>query len=104
MDQRTHRRRALHRVRQPHMQRKLTRFASCAAENQKGDASCARAKHRQAGAFKATVAAIIQEQCATSIVEPEYPEKKSHVPDARGNERLLCRGRGARSLHPESDE
>src|SRR5207237_2012218 len=82
----------------------LTGVANCAAENQKGDESGARTKHSEAGAFKTTVPAIIKEQCATSIVEPEYPEKKSHVADARGNERLLCGCRGAGSLDPESDE
>src|SRR5437899_9656160 len=104
MDQRTDRSRALHRVRQPYVQGELAGFSNCAAENQKGDESCARAKHGKTCAFKTTAPAIIEEQCATAIVEPEHPEKKSHVADARGNECLLCSGRSVRSLDPESDE
>src|SRR5262249_2665092 len=104
MDQRADRRRTFHRVRQPDVQRELTGFANCAAENQKGDKSCARAKHSETGAFEATAPAIIEEQCATAIVEPEHTKKKSHVADPRRNERLLCGCRGARSLDPESDE
>src|SRR5438067_1656999 len=96
--------RALHRVRQPYVQGELAGFSNCAAENQKGDESCARAKHGKTCAFKTTAPAIIEEQCATAIVEPEHPEKKSHVADARGNECLLCSGRSVRSLDPESDE
>src|SRR5437660_1195742 len=86
MDQRTDRSRALHRVRQPYVQGELAGFSNCAAENQKGDESCARAKHGKTCAFKTTAPAIIEEQCATAIVEPEHPEKKSHVADARGKE------------------
>src|SRR5205814_5099355 len=54
--------------------------------------------------FKATAAGIIKEQCATAAVEPENAEKKSHVTDARGDESLFCRRRGARLLNPKSDQ
>ena len=38
------------------------------------------------------------------MIEPEHAEKKSHVADARGDERFLCGGRGARSLDPEPNQ
>src|SRR5438045_6903422 len=102
MDQRTDRSRALHRVRQPYVQGELAGFSNCAAENQKGDESCARAKHGKTCAFKTTAPAIIEEQCATAIVEPEHTEKKSHVDDASSNEFLLCSGISVRSMDNET--
>src|SRR5436309_616414 len=104
MDESTDRRRALHRVRQPDVQRELSRFANRAAENQQRDERRACAKQGQTGAFETSEAAIVKKQCAIAIVEPEHSEKKSHVTDARGDECFLCGRCRARSLDPEADE
>src|SRR5207247_1203300 len=58
----------------------------------------------EAGAFTTTGPSIVKEQCAAAIVQPKHPEKKSHVANARSNERLFCSGRCTRSLDPEPDE
>src|SRR5436189_103308 len=63
-----------------------------------------RAQHGETSAFEATVAAIVKKKCAAAIVQPEHAEKKSHVADARSDERLLCGSRRARSLDPEPDQ
>src|SRR5438552_4778961 len=86
------------------MQRELPRFANGAEENQQRNERGACAEQGEAGAFKTTGPSIVKEQCAAAIVEPKHPEKKSHVANARSNERLFCSGRCTRSLDPEPDE
>src|SRR5262245_40612600 len=107
MDQRAHWSRTLHGVGQPDVQRELPGLGSGAAKDQERNESpdCGTcAKHIETGAFKASAPAIVEEQCATAIVQPEHAEKKSHVADPRGDERLLCSRRGARSVDPEADK
>ena len=67
MDQRAHRRRTFHRVRQPNVQRKLPRFANRAAENQQRDRGRARAERDQPADFERAVAAIIKKQRAAVL-------------------------------------
>src|SRR5438094_389083 len=53
----------------------------------------------------------LMSNCATAIsaaikpvITPEDAEKKSHVADARGNERFFRRSCGARPVDPKSNE
>src|SRR5260370_8329876 len=86
------------------MQRELSGLCCSAAEDQQRYKRGACAEHGQARTFEATVSAIVKEKCAAAAVEPDHPEKKSHVADTRGDECLLCSGRGTRSLDPEPDQ
>src|SRR5215831_21393175 len=104
MDQRADGGRTFHRVRQPDMQRELSRLSNCAAENQQRDECGACAEHSQTGAFKTPVATIVKEKCAAAAVKPEHPEKKSHVANARSDECLLCGSRCTRFLNPKPNE
>src|SRR6185312_10823425 len=94
VDQRADRCRTFHCVRQPDVERELSGLANRAAENQERDEGGACAKQSHAATFKTSAPAIVKKQCATTIVEPKYSKKKSHVTDARGDERLLCGRRG----------
>ena len=104
VDKRAHRRRAFHRVRQPDMERELSRLADCAAENQQRDERGAGAEQKEPGVFEATMAIVVKEQRAAAAVEPENAEEKSDIADARGDERFFCGGGGARFVYPESNE
>src|SRR4051794_9819847 len=102
MNQCAHWRRALHRIRQPDVQRELSRFADRAAENQERNCCRSRTDCRQPIDLE-RAPTLIEEKCgARSLVEPEQTQKKSDITDARGNEGLLGRGSGARSFDPES--
>jgi hypothetical protein len=82
----------------------LSRFPHGAAENQQRDEGGACAEHRQTGTFKATLSGIVKKKCAAAIVEPQHAEKKPHVADARGDERLFCCSGCTWSLDPKPDE
>ncbi len=60
MDQRTDRRRAFHRVRQPNVQWELSGFADRAAKNEQRNERGARTKPKQSSGFEATFSAIVE--------------------------------------------
>src|SRR6266436_477736 len=86
------------------MQRELSGLSCGTAEDQQRYEGGACAEHGQTGTFQTTVSAVVKEKCAAAAVEPDHTEKKSHVADTRGDECLLCSGRGTRSLDPEPDQ
>src|SRR5205823_1878457 len=85
VDERAHRRRAFHRVRQPDVQRELPRLTDGTAENQERDKCGTRAERNECGAFEATASIVVKEQRAAAAVEPENAKKKSEVTDASGD-------------------
>ena len=82
----------------------MPRLAGRAAENQKRDERRACAEHRQTRAFQTAVTAIIKEQGAALVIQPQNPEKKSHVADAGGDERFPGRGRRGWTFNPKADQ
>jgi len=46
----------------------------------------------------------LKEKRAAPAIKPQHSEEKSHVADARGDERLFCSRRRARLLDPKSNE
>ena len=100
VNERGHRRRALHRVRQPRVQRHLAGLAHRADQQQQrgrgrngqsADGGGTGKRCQRAG-FKQAVAAIEEQQGAGLLVEPDHAEEERHIPHPRGNEGLL-RGR-----------
>src|SRR5204862_1489937 len=104
MDQCADRSRAFHRIRQPDVQRELSRLPHCAAENQERNKRGARAEHGKTSLLQTTVATIVKEKRAAAAVKPEQAKDKSQVADASGNERFSCRRCGAWSHNPQSNE
>src|SRR5438477_2352031 len=104
MDQCADRSWAFHRIRQPDVQRELSRLPHCAAENEQRNKRGARTEHGKTSLLQTTVPTIVKEKRATAAVKPEQAKEKSQVADASGNERFFCRRCGAWSLNPKSNE
>src|SRR5688572_31735045 len=104
MDQRAHRSRAFHRVRQPDVERELPGLADRAGKNQKRNEGGAGTDREEPGGFETTFSTIVEEKSTTAAVEPEDAEKKSEIANARGDERFLRRSGCARFVNPETDQ
>lgn len=86
------------------MQRELSRFADCAAENEKRDECGAGTNRKKSGVFEAALSTIIKEKRAAAVVEPQNTEEKSDVANARSDKRFFRSGGRARSVDPKPDE
>src|SRR5438034_6171774 len=104
MDQCADRSRAFHRIRQPDVQRELSRLPHCAAENEQRNKRGAHAERGKTSLLQTTVPTVVKEKRAAAAVKPEQAKEKSQVADASGNERFFCRRCGAWSLNPKSNE
>src|SRR5436189_117223 len=104
MDQCADRSRAFHRIRQPDVQRELSRLPHCAAENEQRNKRGTRTEHGKTSLLQTTVPTVVKEKRAAAAVKPEQAKEKSQVADASGNERFFCRRCGAWSPHPKSNE
>ena len=86
------------------MEWELARLAHRATENEKRDRSGRTAQRDESRVFQTARAAIIKQQSAAAAVKPDQPEEEADVADARGDERLLRRGRGAWFVNPKPDQ
>ena len=112
VNQRRNRRRALHRIRQPDMQRKLAALARRSRKNQ--EANCAgrrqsqrrrlRQQSSQRPRFQRAGPAVIKQQRAGLCEQPDDSEQKENVAHACGEKSLLRGRRGRRLLIPKADQ
>ena len=94
------------------MERELAGLADGAAEEEEadsgGDGEAADRGLRGEGGERAgledAVAAVVEEQGAGGVVEPEEAEEEADVADARGDEGFFRGGGGGRFVEPEADE
>ena len=112
VNQRGNRRRPLHRIRQPDVQRKLTALARRTAKNQQTDrAGRAQPQRRRLRdergkrrSLKRPCAVVIEKQRAGLRKEPHNPEQEKHIADARHQKCFLGRGGRCRPLIPEANQ
>ena len=103
--------RALHGVGQPDMERELAGLADGPAKDQEADGrrggEAARKEVREVGergGFQDAMAAIVEEQRALGVLQPEQAEEEAEIADARRDEGLLRGGCGGGLVEPETDE
>ena len=107
MDQRGDRRRTLHRVGQPHVQRELGTLAAGPAKQQERDRRDPSRRDRFARGEHAALDHVengLVFECAEREVDEQNPESESEVADAVDEERLLRGGGGRGSVVVETDE
>src|SRR4051812_49676324 len=101
MDQRADRCRAFHCIRQPDVERELSRLADCAGKNQERDEGRAGPDGEEASVLQAAGPVIVKEQGPGPAIKPEDAEEKTEIADASGNECLFRGSSGARFMDPK---
>ena len=101
VNERRHRRRSRHGVRQPDVQRNLRRLAGGADEQQ--DADQTRRNRGKRAAQECGVDPVHVER-ADRLVQQEHAEQETGIADAVGDERLLAGTGFVGVLEPEADE
>ena len=106
MNQRADRRRAFHRVWQPHMQRQLAGLAHRAHEQQQADdrRDLHSPNHPGWQSLQQAIATVVKRQRAGRLECQQDADEKTHVADARDDERFFAGGGGLRLVEPETDK
>ena len=109
VNQGTDRRRPLHGIRQPNVKRYLAGLTYGPDEQQKANHRCSLKTKSHLGIQivlleNSVFGFRIKIKCPGDLERQQYPDKETHVADARDDERLLASGCGFRFVIPKTDQ